>query len=700
MTGAPELAHPATNKVAPHCQARDITRSMRGLLLCGFLTGLTSHLLAQDWNSADALALVQRAVVRRTTAGADPALQHVHSRARGTILLLTRLGRDPSVAPRLFKTDQLDVEVYWRAPNQSKQIIRAWRERTDFPTDIRYHRDHLGIIPDDFGPLIRLGDGQEIRDLVHPLSPAGGTVYEYAAGDSLVMDGAGARLSVRVVQVRPRDPSSAAVVGTLYLDMATGALVRFRFTFTATAYRQPGLETIMVDLESALFDQRHWLPYRQRLEITRGSSWLDLAAASVIRTDWEIGEYEFGVPAPDAIFGGGPYGGLRVADPGGRWDEPLDSVIGRAQVTMRGTDLGEIRREVEQALGPAALRPRPPVRPAFGSLSDLVVVNRVQGLAIGAGLVIRPSAAVGLRPWIQVATVDGSIQGGMVVQIGDEDARLEIEGSRAVRDFSDVPVVSRAVNSITAQEGGQDHGDFVQLDRVEARWRSVGLSSQWFVGLGLESSGSMEARATPSSGSYRPNPALGAGGIVALRGGWSSRHGSPGRGLRFEIGGEGGLGDRDYAQARGTFEGWIPAPAGQWRLRGSAAGTVGVPPAHRLLAIGGRGTLPGEPYRAWGGTTLLFARADWILGGRIPMPRVGGYPPLRDPVTVGPFLAVGVAGGESTVEAWQSGGGLRPVMGIAAEFLFGLLRVEAGWAPRSGRFGVLLDAAPAWWPIL
>lgn len=674
---------------------------MRALLLCGFLTGLTSHLLAQDWNSAHALALVERAVERRTAAGADPALQHVSSRARGTVLLLTRLGIDPSVAPRLFKTDQLDVEVYWRAPNQSKQIIRQWRERTDFPTDIRYHRDHLGIIPDDFGPLIRLGEGQEIRDLVHPLSPAGASVYQYAAGDSLVMDGAGSRLSVRVVQVRPRDGSSAAVIGTLYLDMMTGALVRFRFTFTAAAYRQPGLETITVDLESALFDQRHWLPFRQRLEITRGSAWLDLPVASVIRTDWEIGDYQFGAPAPDTVFSGGPYGGLRAAVAHGSWSEPLDSVIARTRIVMRDADLGEIRREVEAMFDQADLRPRPPAKAALGSLSDLVLVNRVQGLATGAGMVLHPAGPLDLRPWIQVATVDGSIQGGLEARVGTGDGRLELEGSRTVRDLSDVPVISRALNSITAQEGGHDFGDYVRIDRVEARWRSdAGPTRSWFVGLGLESSASLETRATPSSGSYRPNPQLGAGGIATLRGGLSGQRGSPTSGARIEIGLEAGMGDRDYSQVRGGFHGWIPAPGGQWHLRGRAAGTIGTPPPHRLFTIGGRGTLPGEPYRAWGGSALLFGRADWVFGGRVPMPRIGGYPPLSDPVTVGPFVAVGWAGGESTVDAWRPDGGVRPVLGVAAEFLFGLLRIEAGWAPRSGRFGVLLDAAPAWWPIL
>ncbi|MEK7380686.1 MAG: hypothetical protein AAB075_06725 [Gemmatimonadota bacterium] len=674
---------------------------MRALLLCACVTGSTSHLLAQDWNGPDAMAVVERAVARRTAAQGDPDLRQMVSRARGTVLLLSRIGSDPLSPPRLLKTDQLEVEVYWRAPNQSKQIILGWRERTDFPTNVRYHRDHLGIIPDAFGPLIRLGEGDEIRDLIHPLSPAGLAVYDYAAGDSLVVEGGGARVRVRVVQVRPRNGDQPGVVGALYLDMATGALVRFRFTFTAAAYRQPGLETIAVDLESAWFDQRYWLPFRQRLEITRGTSWLDLPVTTVIRTEWEIGDYEFGAAIPDGTFLGGPYGGLRSAVQGGLWDEPLDRVIARAREGAQRVELGAIEREVASWLNRADLRPRPPAQPALGSLSDLVLVNRVQGLALGVGLVLRPLSALVLRPRIQVATVDGAVQGGVGAELGSVGGQLVLRTDRTVRDLSDWPIISRTLNSVLAQEGGADHGDYVRIDRAEATWLSgLGSRGSWRVGLGVESSTSLKSTASPASGSYRPNPALGAGGIATLRTGLAGSVGTAGRGAWIEIDLEGGLGGRDYGQGRGRIQGVLPAPGGRFELRGQAGGTVGTPPPHRLFTLGGRGTLPGEPFRAWGGTALLLGRVDWVLGARVPFPRLGSYPALKDPVTLGPFAALGWAGGQSPVDAWRTDGGVRPVIGVAAELFFGLVRIEAGWALRSGRIGIVVDAAPGWWPIL
>src|SRR5437868_7735287 len=103
-----------------------------------------------------------------------------HVRAHGVLLCLAQLGDGGTGTPRLVKADELDVEVYWSAPGRSKQVIRGWRDRRYLPTDIHYHRDHLGIVTDGFGPRIRIGEGDEVRDVVHPLSVEGLGSYEFA----------------------------------------------------------------------------------------------------------------------------------------------------------------------------------------------------------------------------------------------------------------------------------------------------------------------------------------------------------------------------------------------------------------------------------------------------------------------------------------------------------------------------------------
>jgi hypothetical protein len=140
-------------------------------------------LAAQSWNSPEALALVHRAQARRSETQADASLTSYRTRAHGFVFFLAQVGAGLSEPPRLVKADELAVEVYWQAPDRSKQVILRWRDGAYLPTDIEYHRDHLGIVTNNFGDMIRIGEGDEVRDVVHPLSPAGPELYEYALGD-------------------------------------------------------------------------------------------------------------------------------------------------------------------------------------------------------------------------------------------------------------------------------------------------------------------------------------------------------------------------------------------------------------------------------------------------------------------------------------------------------------------------------------
>ena len=128
---------------------------------------------------------------------------------------------------------------------------------------------------------------------------------------------------VREVQVRPRSFARPLVVGTLYLDVATAQLVRFRFSFTPPAYLDSQLEDISIVLENSLFEERYWLPYRQEIEIRRRATWLDFPARGIIRGRWEIEGYDLNVPLPADLFQGPAIAGL--AHPA-----PADSTLDRA----------------------------------------------------------------------------------------------------------------------------------------------------------------------------------------------------------------------------------------------------------------------------------------------------------------------------------------------------------------------------------
>src|SRR5437879_10603094 len=191
------------------------------LALAGLGLPAWGSIRAQAWNSDSARALARRAAQRRSGAAADTTLHDYKAQAHGFLFFLGAFGEGLADPPRLVKADQLELEVYWRAPASSKQRVVGWRDQAQLPTDINYHRDHLGIIQNNFGPAIRLGEGDEVRDVRPPLSPAGLGLFVLALCGTPIM-ALPARAERGVAQrVRPKSFDLPRIGGTLYLDAAS-----------------------------------------------------------------------------------------------------------------------------------------------------------------------------------------------------------------------------------------------------------------------------------------------------------------------------------------------------------------------------------------------------------------------------------------------------------------------------------------------
>ena len=673
-----------------------------GLLL---LAAGTPPLAAQGWDSPEALALVRRAVDQRAAVEADSTLRSYRTRAHGFVFFLAQIGEGLTEPPRLVKADELDVEVYWQAPNRSKQVVLGWRDGAFLPTDIEYHRDHLGIVTNNFGDLIRIGEGDEVRDAIHPLSRAGPSAYQYALGDSLVIASGGGEITVREVQVRPRSFARPLVVGTLYIDAATAELVRFRFSFTPAAYLDRQLEDITIALENGRFESRWWLPIRQEIEIRRRASYFDFPARGIIRGRWEITDYDLNVPIPPEVLAGPAIGGLmapRPDDP--TWDAPLSQAIADVAVPVNRQDMDALRVEVERIAGSRALGGLPASRLATGSLSDVVRINRVQGLALGLGGVfgVRGSR-IQLRPQIGYGTSDQRVTGGLGVVVASGATQLSLAAERRVRDLSDLPVISPALNSLLSQEAGDDYGDYVLVNAAAAGLRHR-LSGRTTVSLeaGVEESRSVAVSSTPATGRYRPNPALGAGtyrvGRVAFErtsGGIAVQHDVQGR-----VAVEGGEGPGEYLRVSGEGRWLTRAGSGQLLSRLYLGAGTDKLPAYRSFVLGGRGTLLGEPFRAYGGRTAALAHMEWRFEVPFPAVPLGSFASTGRHLTVAPFVAAGWTDRPIAGVPWRGTDGVRPVAGVAIEWLMRLIRLEVGVGLRDGRFGVSADVNRDWWDIL
>jgi hypothetical protein len=662
-------------------------------LLTTLLAGCATAVAAQDWNTATpALA--------RPRGGAHGGDTTPATTGRGSRLLFSR-GSSATDAPRLVKTDQLELEVYWKAPGLSKQRIIGWRDRADLPTDIQYHIDHLGIVQNNFGPVIRLGEGDEVRDVPHPLGPQGDERYDFALGDTITLQLPDRAVRVAELKVRPRDFARPGLVGSLYVDLASAELVRLVFSFTPSAYIDRQLEDLSIVLDNALIEGRYWLPYRQEVEIRRRATWLDVPARGIIRGRWEVEGYDLNLGLSARWFVGPEIVAVpRAQRDSFTWRLPLEDALQDVAEPVRRMELESIRLQVVRIGGPRALvRGRPPGR-ATRSVSDLAHVNRVQGLVLGGGVSFRPGSR-----W----------EGRAVAGFGfaDERATFRLDlgpavgrrgpwlaGYREIRDVSDWPVGSRLINSLGAQELGNDDGDYYLAQGARAGYRHpLGVRWEAMVGAGWERVDGLAVRSTPAHGSYRPNPPLAAGDVVWARW-WPAvgerlrRAARRGRRIALEARARAGT----HAYARLAVSGHVLLAVGEracWRAL--SAGSPDRHSPHRSFALGGRGTL-GDEFREWRAARRHGAR------GVAPAQRAAGAalgPIARSPggVTIAPFATAGWSGGAVEGVPWRPVAGTRLTVGLGLEWL-GLVRFDAGYGVESHRVRFAFDVTRDFWDVL
>ena len=664
---------------------------------------------AQDWDAPVVRGLVERAVARRQAAFADTTLTDFTARAHGFVFFLGQIGEGLQEPPRLIKADQLELEVFWQAPHFSKQRIIGWRDRRELPTDISYHRDHLGIVLNHFPDFIRLGEGDEVRDVPHPLSPVGLQLYQFALVDSLTIELPDRAIRVYEVRVRPRDFRGARLVGSLFLDVERADLVRMSFDFTRPAYLDAQLEDITVSIENSLWGGRFWLPLRQEIEIRRRAEWLDFPARGIIRGRWEIDTYRFNQGLARTIFADGRPE-IVAAPPEVRdsfpWTDALETEVRDVARPARLADLDAVRAEAAAVAEGHLLSGLRRAQVGGTSISDFVHVDRVEGLALGVGGVLRSAdAATELRARVGAATATTLFTGGVAVRARRGAWTWGLAGYRDVRDMGDAPVIARAVNSLLAQETGSDFGDYFLATGGEGSvTRALGGRTALRLAAGVARIDSLPVRARWARGGYaRPAPQVAEGtwtyahlGLLRQASSFAMVREFTGR---AELEGA-ALGSAWYARVYAEGRWQIPAGSGWVVLRGSAGAATRGLAAHRAFVLGGRGTLVGEGFRAFTGRQAAWVSADLRLPTAVPEIALGSFAGTGRTATLVPWIAAGWTGGAVAGTPGATARGLRPVLGLGLEWPHDLLRVDAGVSPRTGRVGVVVDVSRAFWDIL
>jgi hypothetical protein len=681
-----------------------------GIALALAASGLPARrAAAQEWDAPAVRDLVQRAVARRQLALADTTLTDFTARAHGFLFFLGQVGEGLQEPPRLIKSDQLELEVFWKAPRYSRQRIIGWRDRRELPTDISYHRDHLGIVLNNFSDFIRLGEGDEVRDVPHPLSPAGLRLYQFALVDSLTITLPDRTIRVYEVRVRPLDFRAARLVGSLFLDVDRADLVRMRFDFTRAAYLDAQLEDITVSIENSLWGGRFWLPLRQEIEIRRRAEWLDFPARGIIRGRWEIDTYRFNQALPLALFADGRpeiVAAPRAVRDSFPWTDSLETEVRDVARPARLADLDAVRAEAASVAEGHILTGLRRAQLGGASVSDFVHVDRVEGLALGVGGVLRSGdEATEVRARAGAATATTLFTGGVAVRARRGAWTSGLAGFRDVRDMGDAPVIARAVNSLLAQETGSDFGDYFLATGGEAGvTRALGGRTALALTVGSARIDSLPVRATWARGAYRrPSPQITEGTWTYARLGLHRQASSFAMVREFTGRAEleaAEMGSAPYARAYAEGRWQIPAGQGWVVLRASAGAATHDLPAHRAFVLGGRGTLVGEGFRALSGRQAVWLSADLRIPAGVPEIPLGSFAGTGRTATLVPFVSAGWTGGAVAGAPGAPARGLRPVVGLGLEWPHDLLRIDVGVSPRTGSVGVAVDVSRAFWDIL
>jgi hypothetical protein len=656
--------------------------------IAGSPTGASSQSPTGTWNGSEVLELVRRARTLRNSTAVDPEFRSYTSDARGYVYFF--VDRPDATENVLVKVDQIALDLYFVAPNTTRQRIVGLRDQQVLPTSIRYHLDHLTVVQDDFGDFIRLGDGDEVEAVAHPLGPLGEEVYDYQLSDSLRISYASGQEEIRVyeVRVRPKRMEAPGFVGTVLLDRDRAAVVRMNFSFTPVSYVDPYLDYIRIATNNSLWLGQWWLPYRQEIEIRRETPFFDFMAGSTIRTTFDVRGYDFNVEVPERVLRGPPVGAVSPAQ---RSAFPFERSLfadleGQGDLTVSPA-LEEVEREVREVAEQDVLSGLTPLRLHLARVSDFARYNRAEGIFTGAGLSWRPTGDVLVRATGGYAFGRDRGSGALTVQTEASGVQptIDVFWDR-MGDIGGHPGATPLENTISAAAGEKDY-----LDPFFRRGASLTLQRR------PEGRTSVTARweehvdardvVSGSDSEFRPVRSIDDGTVASLT--VSSRFTLPASGVADVSATAGRLEGRTFASLDGTLA-WAVSDLDQrWSARASLNGGVthADAPAQTLFLLGGRQTLLGHDYRSFAGNAYWLGRLE-------------GTVPVRPPfLGLRAFAAVGstyLSDPSALPADWaaRDSDGLRGSVGLGLSIGWDSTYLDVGRAVWGSGWEMMLSVAP------
>ncbi len=668
-------------------------------------------------------SLVARAIARRGVQLADSSLLSYTAKAHGFLAFLGQLGEGVLIPPKVIQSEELALSIAWWQPGRSAQRLVGRRDTTLLPANVGYYRDRYGVVLDNLPDRMRLGDGQDVRDVPHPLGANAPAIYEYTTGRPIRIQIPGRDIVVDEIRFRPRNGGQPAAIGSVFIDRETAAVVRLSMTFTRAAILDKRIETLVITLENGLVREKYWLPRRQEVEVSRGSTWLDIPARGIVRGRWEISDYDVNEAIPAAT----------MLLP--RWSSVSRDSL-RAH-PFRGAMVDVLPPEIQIASSEevvrarvqaeAALRASMLSRPARASLtgrgvSDLVRFTRAEGLALGVGASHRSSAGVFVAARARYGLADEQLKWHAAIGPAPAFGRHPTLQLFAEREYRELAFPERAglTNSLAAAGWGSDYTTQVDVRAAGVLWRRAPTSAfTWR--LAFEGERPVALRARPLRGAFAPTlPAAALRGVRAEvhgTGGWVPAAARGVRGLWMLTASAGGYEGTSAGAACADCT--IAAEVQPRVVRGQAVLQLTKPlsarvtlftqtsaglamgrdlPPQWLVFAGGPWSAPGYGFSALPSRGMLSQRLELRTPVPAPALPLGKYGRAPGHVTLAPFVqltatAAGTAELPMTSAVW-------PSVGLGTMFFYDLFRVDVARGLRQGQWRLAFDIDRGFWGIL
>ncbi len=576
----------------------------------------------------------------------------------------------------LFVSEQI-ARVRW--DSAGKETYRWLGSRQEVPIlgdlandeDRKVERGEYGEDPDDLIPLDPAGDRLMMggEAFLHPLADTAAFHYRYASGDTIriILPSTGREITLVQVRLEPRRVEFGLLVGAIWFDLESAALVRGAFRPARDfileldepedAKEVPGFIkpiTASVDhmiVDYALQELRWWLPWRIRFE-GEGRVGRLLRVPVVIEisvADYSLNEADtLDVAEEDLPPGWERRTAERELDDGRTVREvvilpPRDSLRNSPLLSdefFAGEPLSFSRREIDrmrEELDRVTLAHAiaPPALSRFG----IFRFNRVEGLSAGLR---RQGPVAGLVGWGELRIGIGDLVPNVEFGLREELRTGAVEAMayyrlQAANDWGDPLNLEASINALTL---GYDYGQYYRAGGVSIGFEDESgpvrhevkafAESHWAVEKNTDISlANLLGRADPP-----PNIKADEITIAGLSGRLRTQGGVDPRRLitTGSVWGEVGVGDVEYARIA------IGATATRplfWRLAGSlewsVGSTFGEVPVQRLYYVAGPQTVRSFEADQITGEAFWLARTELALG----------YPGVRL-VAFGDFGSAGV----------------------------------------------------------